>query len=136
MNAFDREIQEKRRIAAGARHKKRRGRGCSLPSDCLTPAQLRRLSGSVVTYRLDEPMRYEEVMALPEDLRREYVVSLRDNYQINAAMLSRMLFVPEERAAELMKALGVSQAAAESAEASILRWRAFCEEKEGKDALM
>lgn len=134
MNTFEREIQEKRRIAAGARHKKRRGRGCSLPSDCLTPAQLRRLSGNVVTYRLDRPMRYEEVMSLPEDLRREYVASLRDNYQINAAMLSRMLFVPEERAAELMKELGVSQASEASAEASMLRWRAFCGEKEGKDA--
>ena len=134
MNTFEREIQEKRRIAAGARHKKRRGRGCSLPSDCLTPAQLRRLSGNVVTYRLDGPMRYEEVMSLPEDLRREYVASLRDNYQINAAMLGRMLFVPEERAAELMKALGISQASAESAEASMPRWRAFCGEKEGENA--
>ena len=58
MNTFEREIQEKRRIAAGARHKKRRGRGCTLPSDCLTPTQLRRLNGSVRTYRLDLPPRY------------------------------------------------------------------------------
>ena len=136
MNTFEREIQEKRRIAAGARHKKRRGKGCSLPSDCLTPAQLRRLSGTVVTYRLDGPMRYEAVMALPEDLRREYVASLRDNYQINAAMLGRMLFVSEERAAEMMKKLGVSQAGAESAEASMARWQTFCREREGKDAFM
>ena len=136
MNTFEREIQEKRRIAAGARHKKRGGRGCRLPSDCLTPAQLRRLNGNVVTYRLGEPMRYEAVMALPEDLRREYVSSLRDNYQINAAMLSRMLFVSEERAAELMKSLGVSQAAAESAEASMASWKVFCGEGEEEDAFV
>lgn len=136
MNAFEREIQEKRRIAAGARHKKHRGRGCSLPSDCLTPSQLRRLSGSVVTYRLDEPMRYEEVMALPEDLRREYVVSLRDNYQINAAMLAQMLFVAEEQAAALMRSLGVSQAAEQSAGEAAARWKAFCGRREAGDALM
>jgi hypothetical protein len=94
------------------------------------------LNGNVVTYRLGEPMRYEAVMALPEDLRREYVSALRDNYQINAAMLSRMLFVSEERAAELMKSLGVSQAAAESAEASTARWKVFCGEGEEEDAFM
>lgn len=130
MNAFEQEIQEKRRIAAGARHKKGRGKGCSLPSDCLTPTQLRRLSGPVVTYRLDGPMRYEALMALPEDLRREYVVGLRDGFQIDAAMLAQMLFVPEETAAALMRSLGVAQAGQESAAAARPRWDTFCGGKE------
>ena len=66
MSIFEQEVREKGRIAAGAHHKKRRGRGCRLPSDCLTPGQLRRLSGPVVTYRLDGPMRCQELLALPE----------------------------------------------------------------------
>ena len=103
MRLFEQDVREKRRIAAGAHHKKRRGRGCTLPSDCLTPTQLRRLNGSVRTYRLDQPLRYEAVLALPEDLRREYLVRLRDGYRADAGMLSEMLAVSRQRTEELLE---------------------------------
>lgn len=124
MNLFEQEVRQKRRVAAGARHKKRRGRGCTLPSDCLTPTQLRRLNGRVVTYRLDGPMRYRAVLALPEDLRREYLTSLRDGYAVNAQMLAMMLAVSPAQAAELMGRCGLAQGTPD--DDALARWEQFC----------
>lgn len=129
MNVFEQEVRQKCRIASGARHKKRRGRGCTLPSDCLTPTQLRRLSGSVRTYRLDLPLRYEAVLALPEDLRKEYLIRLRDGFCVNAEMLGQMLGVPTARAAELMHWGGVREGTPDAQ--ALARWQGFC----GKGAL-
>ena len=129
MSIFEQEVREKGRIAAGAHHKKRRGRGCRLPSDCLTPGQLRRLSGPVVTYRLDGPMRCQELLALPEDLRRAYVAHLRDGFRVSARMLGRMLAVPEAEAGALMKALGVPPGTPD--DEAQRRWAAFCGEEDG-----
>lgn len=124
MNVFEQEVRQKRSIASGARHKKRRGRGCTLPSDCLTPTQLRRLSGSVRTYRLDLPLRYEAVLALPEDLRREYLTRLRDGYCVNGEMLGQMLAVPSTQAAELMAGCGVREGTPDAD--ALARWQVFC----------
>lgn len=126
---FEQDVREKRRIAAGAHHKKRRGRGCTLPSDCLTPTQLRRLNGNVRTYRLDQPLRYEAVLALPEDLRREYLVRLRDGYRADADMLSEMLAVSRQRTEELLERCGIAPGAPEEGDRE--RFRGFC----GKGAL-
>lgn len=124
MTVFEQEVREKRRIAAGDRHRKRRGRGCTLPSDCLTPTQLRRLSGQVRTYRLDVPLRLDQVEALPEDLRREYLTRLRDGCGVNAQMLATMLGTTEVRAAELMAKSGVPQGTPDGA--ALARWERFC----------
>ena len=58
MNDFDYDALQKKRIASGAFHMKRgsRSKRCSLPSDNLTPAQLKRRNGPVSTYKLDQPM--------------------------------------------------------------------------------
>ena len=108
MNDFEREVAEKKRIARGARCQKGRSRGCRLPSDCLTPAQLRRLHSPVVTYRMDVPQRWQALLTWPEDLRREYVVHLRDGFGAVAQMLAQVLAVEEGEAAALMAALGIA----------------------------
>ena len=71
MNDFDYDVLQKKRTAAGARHMKRgsRSKRCSLPSDNLTPAQLKRRNGPVSTYKLDAPMRWDDFKAMPVDLR-------------------------------------------------------------------
>ena len=108
MNAFEREIAEKKRVARGARHKKGRGRGCRLPSDCLTPAQLKGLNSPVISYRMDRPQRYQALLTWPEDLRREYIVKLRDGFGADARMLAGVLAVSAGEAEALMGSLGIS----------------------------
>lgn len=62
-----------------------------LPSDNLTPAQLKKKSGPVEEYDLGSPMKWQELLALPYDLRKKYLEKLRDEYKATQVMLSEML---------------------------------------------
>ena len=49
---YQADVKDRRREARGARHKKGlKKKGCTLPSDALTPAQWRKLNGPVKIIR-------------------------------------------------------------------------------------
>ena len=109
MNDFDYDALQKKRIAAGARHMKRgsRSKRCSLPSDNLTPAQLKRRNGPVSTYKLDEPMRWDDFKAMPADLQKQYLTNLVETYGATNEMLGDMFYVHPTHVGAVKKALGV-----------------------------
>ena len=109
MNDFDYDVLQKKRIAAGARHMKRgsRSKRCSLPSDNLTPAQLKRRNGPVSTYKLDEPMRWDDFKAMPVDLQKQYLTNLVETYGATNEMLGDMFYVHPTHVGAVKKALGV-----------------------------
>lgn len=109
MNDFDYDALQKKRIAAGARHMKRgsRSKRCSLPSDNLTPAQLKRRNGPVSTYKLDEPMRWDDFKSMPVDLQKKYLTNLVETYGATNEMLGDMFYVHPTHVGAVKKALGV-----------------------------
>ena len=109
MNDFDYDVLQKKRIAAGARHMKRgsRSKRCSLPSDNLTPAQLKRRNGPVSTYKLDAPMRWDDFKAMPADLQKKYLTNLVETYGATNEMLGDMFYVHPTHVGTVKKALGV-----------------------------
>ena len=109
MNDFDYDALQKKRIAAGARHMKRgsRSKRCSLPSDNLTPAQLKRRNGPVSTYKLDEPMRWDDFKDMPVDLQKQYLTNLVETYGATNEMLGDMFYVHPTHVGAVKKALGV-----------------------------
>lgn len=109
MNDFDYDVLQKKRIAAGARNMKRgsRSKRCSLPSDNLTPAQLKRRNGPVSTYKLDEPMRWDDFKAMPVDLQKQYLTNLVETYGATNEMLGDMFYVHPTHVGTVKKALGV-----------------------------
>ena len=109
MNDFDYDALQKKRIAAGARHMKRgsRSKRCSLPSDNLTPAQLKRRNGPVSTYKLDEPMRWDDFKSMPVDLQKKYLTNLVETYGATNEMLGDMFYVHPTHVGAIKKALGV-----------------------------
>ena len=109
MNDFDYDVLQKKRTAAGARHMKRgsRSKGCSLPSDNLTPAQLKRRNGPVSTYKLDEPMKWDDFKAMPVDLQKKYLTYLVETYGATNEMLGDMFYVHPTYVGAMKKALGV-----------------------------
>ena len=109
MNDFDYDVLQKKRTAAGARHMKRgsRSKRCSLPSDNLTPAQLKRRNGPVSTYKLDAPMRWADFKAMPVDLQKKYLTNLVETYGATNEMLGDMFYVHPTRVGTVKKALGV-----------------------------
>ena len=109
MNDFDYDALQKKRIAAGARHMKRgsRSKRCSLPSDNLTPAQLKRRNGPVSTYKLDAPMRWDDFKDMPVDLQKQYLTNLVETYGATNEMLGDMFYVHPTHVGAVKKALGV-----------------------------
>ena len=109
MNDFDYDVLQKKRTAAGARHMKRgsRSKRCSLPSDNLTPAQLKRRNGPVSTYKLDAPMRWDDFKAMPVDLQKQYLTNLVETYGATNEMLGDMFYVHPTYVGAVKKALGV-----------------------------
>lgn len=109
MNDFDYDALQKKRIAAGARHMKRgsRSKRCSLPSDNLTPAQMKRRNGPVSTYKLDEPMGWDDFKAMPVDLQKKYLTNLVETYGATNEMLGDMFYVHPTHVGTVKKALGV-----------------------------
>ena len=109
MNDFDYDVLQKKRTAAGARHMRRgsRSKRCSLPSDNLTPAQLKRRNGPVSTYKLDEPMRWDDFKAMPVDLQKQYLTNLVETYGATNEMLGDMFYVHPTHVGAVKKALGV-----------------------------
>lgn len=78
---FNKDCMEKKRTARGDRSRKRRGgRFVRMPSDGLTKKEVARMSGEVKTYNMNKPMNWQELRAMPEDLRVQYIVSLRERF--------------------------------------------------------
>lgn len=133
MNDFDYDVLQKKRTAAGARHMKRgsRSKRCSLPSDNLTPAQLKRRNGPVSTYKLDAPMRWDDFKAMPVDLQKQYLTNLVETYGATNEMLGDMFYVHPTHVGAVKKALGVISHNPRhlSKEKKTIRdqmWTAFC----------
>lgn len=133
MNDFDYDVLQKKRIAAGARHMRRgsRSKRCSLPSDNLTPAQLKRRNGPVSTYKLDAPMMWDDFKAMPVDLQKKYLTNLVETYGATNEMLGDMFYVHPTHVGAVKKALGVisNNPRHLSKEKKTIRdqmWAAFC----------
>ena len=109
MNDFDYDALQKKRIAAGSRHMRRgsRSKRCFLPSDNLTPAQLKRRNGPVSTYKLDAPMRWDDFKEMPADLQKQYLTYLVETYGATNEMLGDMFYVHPTYVGAVKKALGV-----------------------------
>ena len=131
MNDFDYEVMQKKRIARGATHMKRKRKGCSLPSDNLTAAQKRRLNGPVSTYKLDEPMSWESFKAMPEDLQKQYILNLQNTYQANDKMIGKLFGKSDVTVGEYRKKLGInpigkSKMTRDEKTVCDAKWDAFC----------
>lgn len=115
MNDFDYEVKQKKDIARSAAHRVcgSKSSKCDLPSDRLTEAQKRALSGPVESYNLSGPMSWAEFKRMPEDLRKQYLTKLKNDFHASDAMLGRMFGVSEvtvnlHRNKLGVKSLGVS----------------------------
>ena len=91
MNDFDYDVYLKKRVARGYRNKKNgsKSKRCSLTSDGMTQKQWKEKNGVIMSYNLSSPMSWDQFKAMPDDLQREYITSLRDKYSTTATDLAR-----------------------------------------------
>lgn len=114
MNDFDYDVMQKKRIAASARRRVcgSKSRYCGLPSDHLTPAQIKARSGPVMTYAMNQPMTYAEFKKMPLDLQQTYLNGLRNRFGCGATNISADLFgMNKSSLCRYMKAAGLKPVA-------------------------
>ena len=127
MNEFYEEVLERKAVASGARHKKSgaHSKSCSMPTDTMTAAEIKKLNGNVVTYRLGKPMNWETFTAMPADLQAEYINKLIDRYGVTTTRLAGMFGVDKENLAHKLQELKVRHIPKRMTAEQIATWRAF-----------
>lgn len=93
---FISDVREKKTTARSARnqrtHNGRRGR-VKLPSDFLTKKELKAMNGEVKSYKLNDPMKWQEFKSMPDDLKVTYIKLIRQRYNPYDASIAEMLGV-------------------------------------------
>lgn len=107
MNDFDYEVMQKKRIARGAQNKKHKTKKCTLPSDYLTKKQKEKLSGEVLTVKMDAPMSWDQFCGLPEDIQKEYLMGIMGKYGASDKMMGQMFGRTHESVRQKRMSLGV-----------------------------
>ncbi len=96
---FVSDVREKKRIAHGAHNKRThcgKGGAVKFPSDYLSRKELNAMNGEVKSYNINNPMKWKEFKALPDDIKIVYIKALREKFN-----------VPDTRIAEEM--MGISR---------------------------
>lgn len=99
-----------------------------LPSDNMTPAQLRQQNGAVIEYNLSKPMTYEQLLQLPDALKKKYLDRLMEEYNANQRALADMLGCGRQTLCRRCKDWGVTfpHGGGSFMQADqVIRWRAF-----------
>lgn len=127
MHDFDFDIMEKKRIAQGARARKcgSKSRKCTLPSDYLTAAQKKGLSGKVSTYNLSAPMTYSKFRVMPDDLQKEYLLKLRNEMGASQTAIGEMMQCSYETVRQTLIRHGIPTNTKRMSFESKLRWNAW-----------
>ena len=108
---FIQDVRERKVTARGAYHKVSgsRSKKCTLSQDTLTPAQLKRRNGPVLTYDMSKPHTWKELKHWPHDMRKEYLTKLLSTYTPSNTDLADMLDVSPGTVTVIVRDAGISR---------------------------
>ncbi len=92
--AFISDVKEKGFTARSARHTRThcgKGGRVRLPSDNLSKKELEKMNGECKSYRLNEPMSWDEFKSMPDDLKITYIKLLRQKFNASDSQIALML---------------------------------------------
>lgn len=97
--------------ARSARNKRthcgRRGR-VKLPSDYMTKKELQKMNGEVKTYRLNEPMKWVEFKAMPDEHKETYIKLLRSKWNVPDKYIAHMMQINQMYISKELQRLGLN----------------------------
>lgn len=106
---FYEDTKQKKQIARSAFAKNTHGGRVRLPSDNMTRKELREMNGEVKAYRMNEPMKWQEFKALPDDLKIAYIKTLREKWDVPDTYIAKMLGIGRPYFAGEIGRLGLSR---------------------------
>lgn len=107
---FFEDVRDKKNISHSASHKRTHcGKGGTVrfPSDKLTKKELEKMNGECEVYRLNEPMKWAEFIAMPKEHQITYIQKLRNKYNVPDTQISRMFGVVQSTISSYTRKLGI-----------------------------
>lgn len=104
------DVREKKNVSRSYRNKRThcgRGGAVRLPSDKLTKKELQKMNGQCETYKLNQPMKWPEFLAMPVELQITYVKKLREKYGVPDTRIARMMFINQSTFSQYVRKLGI-----------------------------
>ena len=93
MTDFDYDVMQKKRLARNQFHNaKYKHGGCHLPHEDLTPAQMKRRNGPMVTYSMNQPS-WNDFKSMPHDLQQQYMDGLHARFGVGPSDIAKYLFL-------------------------------------------
>lgn len=136
MNDFDYDVMQKKRLAHNKfRNAKYKHGGCHLPHEDLTPAQIKRRNGPMMTYNLNLPMSWESFRTMPQDLQQQYLEGLHSRFGVGPSDLAKYLFLrTPSNLHQSTKAMGLTVAKRDKYRGidTFLAWLRKADEDDGK----
>ena len=105
---FIQDCRDKKHTARSYSNRVTHGGKVRLPSDHLTQKELRQMSGEVKSYRMNEPMKWKEFKAMPEDLQKAYILAIRSKYRVSDTKIFVELFgISQSNGKKVIAKLGI-----------------------------
>lgn len=92
---FVTDCAEKKAIGKSYYNKVRKGGSVRMPSDNLTKKELQAMNGEVKSYRLNEPMKWAEFRAMPDDIKIAYIEAIRNKYKVPDTEIGKMMVISQ-----------------------------------------
>ena len=90
MKDFDYENMQKKITARSASKRKGNRRGCKLPSDYMTAAQIKNMNGEVQTVQLGKRMEWSEFLALDNSMKEAYLNDIIEKWNVGTSTISKL----------------------------------------------
>lgn len=107
---FISDVREKKRIARGNYNKRThagKGGAVKFPSDYLSQKELKAMNGEVKSYRLNDPMKWQEFKALPDDIKVVYIEGIRERFRVSDSRIFKMFGVSQATGQNCFSKLGL-----------------------------
>lgn len=108
-----------KKITARSAHNKRthcgKGGAVRFPSDNLTKKEREAMNGECKSYRMNDPMSWNEFKELPDDLKVCYIKALRQKYNVPDRCLAEMFGIGNNAVYHMFKKLGLGKGAGKGA---------------------
>lgn len=99
---------ERKRIGRGDYNKKRQGgKTIRFPSDYLTKKEREMMNGNTKTYHMERPVKWADFKNWPDDLKRAYLLGLREKFHAFTTPVASMLGVSTVTLSNLQRDLGI-----------------------------
>lgn len=101
--------KERAALARSSRHRKAGSRSRKVPmrTDYMTPTQLRKENGPVMTYNMNAPITMRDLRTWPIDLQREYMRRIDERFHVPGPYIADMLKVTAATLSRYRTSIGV-----------------------------